>query len=177
MGKGEVDLVHYDLIFPTGFHGQWRTKEVFRCEVCGAKTNYVHMGGYPGRHLVVVCPGTKYFEHDALEKLVNKMLELDKRIRLFKEGMDNPEVDMKKAMIVIDGLELERLLLKTKIEKARAIFEKVSDVVGLDLAQVKEYEIIYAGGARISPSAHLEDAVILLEGIGYSEYSAEIDCD
>jgi len=175
IGKEEVDLVHYDNIQSTGYHGHWRTFEVFQCEVCGAKTNYVHMGGYPGKHLVVVCPGTEYFEHDTLEKLIDKMSELNKRIKLINEGKSNPGIDEKKATGVIEGLDLELLIQMATIENLRHIFIRLSDVVGLDPAQVTEYKTIYAGGARISAHEHLKDAAKFLERIGYSESSAERD--
>ncbi len=52
----------------------WRSKQVYKCGICGCESNEFHMGGWPGIGPKLCCPGSsaKHDLHNLLqEKVVN----------------------------------------------------------------------------------------------------------
>ncbi len=60
----------------------FRSLQVFECYVCGALSNEVVMGGWPGYGVRVICPQSSECWHHALEDKINAMDEsLDKKMK------------------------------------------------------------------------------------------------
>jgi hypothetical protein len=51
---------------------KWRSRQVYKCRICGAQSNEFYMGGWPGMGPRLSCPGctAKYNQHNLLQKKV-----------------------------------------------------------------------------------------------------------
>lgn len=54
--------------FERGDH--WRSKQVYKCGICGCESNEFHMGGWPGMGPRLGCPGS--YEKSDLHNLLQK---------------------------------------------------------------------------------------------------------
>ncbi len=112
----------------------WRSLRVYRCEICHAKTNKWHMGGWPGKGPRLSCPGDEYEEHDELESVLERRDELETLFELCNS------IDQEKSQDLND-LPLLTVLLGEKVERLRKKFSKdVNDVKGVGSdAEIKGY--------------------------------------
>ncbi|OGL73029.1 hypothetical protein A3E39_00750 [Candidatus Uhrbacteria bacterium RIFCSPHIGHO2_12_FULL_60_25] len=72
--KSKKSVRLYDLRkdnFPDKRGDDFRSLQVFTCWVCGAVTNRVVMGGYPGYGVRVICPNSSECWHHELEQKVS----------------------------------------------------------------------------------------------------------
>ncbi len=70
-GGGEVKL--YDLRehkYPSQRGDTFRSLQIFECETCGAVTNSMLMGGYPGYGLRYYCPNSQENWHKELQEMI-----------------------------------------------------------------------------------------------------------
>lgn len=114
--------------FPSERGAVFRTLQVYRCEICGARTNRAVIGGYPGYGLRVPCPNAVACWHH----------ELEQKTRLL--GWPHPR-----------GYRAA-LVAEIRAAKTRARIKIVHDVAGPADRSVRGYRVTntwaYAPGSR-----------------------------
>jgi len=84
------------------------------------------------KHNAIMCPGDHYKEHDKLETLLKRHLELSDQINDYRGILERATgTDREQATKAVEILEAQRDLLKTGIENMRELFmDKVDDLMG-----------------------------------------------
>jgi len=114
----------------------WRSKQVYRCEVCHTRTNLWVIGGYPmgvgGARLL--CPARIYKEHQELQRLHDRHRKTANRTsylrRIFKSAKN---LDRERVSITMKCLEGELQLLQARINELRDAFSgRCDDIEGME---------------------------------------------
>lgn len=135
----------------------WRSNKIYRCKICHVKTNKWEMGGWPGTHPVILCPGREYIEHDELEDLIKRHQEITRKIEEYKKLLPElPETKAEDSKNLIKNLEAEKTIIEIKIRKIRDKFAKanLNDIEGLpENAEIIDYypTIEYRGKKKKLP--------------------------
>lgn len=88
----------------------WRSTHVYECGICGTKTNRWVLGGYPSRGPRLLCPARDTEEHDELERLHERRLELEERVNLY--GQDSEDD-------IVSGIRDELEVVRRVIDKTQ----------------------------------------------------------
>ena len=107
----------------------WRSTVPYQCQICYCVTNLWRMGGVLGYGPRISCPGTKYKEHDLLEKY-------SKELESLYEEKDRRQASKIESPIYALYLEEKNKVLVRTIDNLIGRFHNdnfsCNDVVGID---------------------------------------------
>lgn len=72
----------------------WRSDIAYRCEVCHVETNLWIMGGWPGMGPRLLCPGSKYKEHDEIGSSLEEIKTIEAKILRYAPIIELEEIDI-----------------------------------------------------------------------------------
>lgn len=136
----------------------WRSTAIYHCQICFTKTNKWIMGGWPGMGPRILCPAGIYYEHETLDKDLNNLGELEKKLKRYEaigNSRDNDAIQHDVIQQYLQTLRSEQQLLEAVINKLRKKFWKknCNDVEGIEAtAQIRPF---YFGNSRYIPRMKL----------------------
>lgn len=131
MGKGKmtkVKLYNMDLKVQEWRDGEfkrgdsWRSNIVYRCEICHVETNLWIMGGWPGMGPRLLCPGSRYEEHDEIESSLQGIKSIEAKILKYKPVLESGEIESNRASSLAQYLLTEKEILEINIKDLRNLF-------------------------------------------------------
>ena len=134
----------------------WRSKQVYQCKVCGSRTNRWHIGGiYGSGGARIICSHYSEPKHDNIERVMNDLAKLKKKIAKQKSLMDKfgrkaNSKDRKSLAAVLDALNSQKFFLEKDLADKRKRFNGKDDVVGVKIPKGKLPQIYF-------PNIMLED--------------------